>query len=95
MITLICKFESESSIQKMMKKTQPYSDALVTYYRNVGSWNWPKELHKWSKPFCFINLNMYLYKILLLQMGKNLESFMLIPCLKKQKSSKQTNENIN
>lgn len=38
MITLICKFESESSIQKMMKKKpQPYSDGLVTYYRNVGS----------------------------------------------------------
>lgn len=81
--------------KKWWKKTQPYSDALVTYYRNVGSWNWPKELHKWSKPFCFINLNMYLYKFYYYKWERIWNHLCLFHVLRnKNQASKQTKISI-
>lgn len=81
--------------KKWWKKPQPYSDALVTYYRNVGSWNWPKELHKWSKPFCFINLNMYLYKFYYYKWKRIWNHLCLFHVLRnKNQTSKQTKISI-
>lgn len=82
-------------LKEWWKKNQPYSDALVTYYRNVGSWNWPKELHKWSKPFCFINLNMYLYKFYYYKWERIWNHLCLFHVLRnKNQTSKQTKISI-